>query len=156
MAVALLARRDYSRQQIRDKLLDKGFELNDIEPVLDACESSGFINDARYAELLVRSHISRGHGAIRIRQAIAQKGLSKDCIETALVNCDCDWFELAKDKATKKYGVPRVTEVKGSKARELIAKEKAKRVRFLMGQGFSYDQISYALDSDPNDLDEDD
>ncbi|AVV85806.1 recombinase RecX [Shewanella putrefaciens] len=49
-----------------------------------------------------------------------------------------------------------MTEVKGSKARELIAKEKAKRVRFLMGQGFSYDQISYALDSDPNDLDEDD
>ncbi|AVV85805.1 recombinase RecX regulatory protein RecX [Shewanella putrefaciens] len=87
-------------------MLDKGFELNDIEPVLDACESSGFINDARYAELLVRSHISRGHGAIRIRQAIAQKGLSKDCIEAALVNCDCDWFELAKDKATKNTVFP--------------------------------------------------
>nr|WP_115406103.1 regulatory protein RecX [Shewanella morhuae] len=137
-------------------MLEKGFELNDIEPVLDACESSGFINDNRYAELLVRSHISRGHGAIRIRQAIAQKGLSKDCIEVALANGDCDWFELAKDKAIKKYGIPRVTEVKGSTARDLIAKEKAKRVRFLMGQGFSYDQISYALAVDPNDLDEND
>ncbi|MCL1086168.1 recombination regulator RecX [Shewanella glacialipiscicola] len=125
-----------------------------MEPALDACESSGFINDNRYAELLVRSHISRGHGAIRIRQAIAQKGLSKDCIEAALTNSDCDWFELAKDKAIKKYGIPRVTEVKGSTARDLIAKEKAKRVRFLMGQGFSYDQISYALAVDPNDLDE--
>ncbi|SUI76608.1 Regulatory protein recX [Shewanella morhuae] len=124
--------------------------------MLDACESSGFINDNRYAELLVRSHISRGHGAIRIRQAIAQKGLSKDCIEVALANGDCDWFELAKDKAIKKYGIPRVTEVKGSTARDLIAKEKAKRVRFLMGQGFSYDQISYALAVDPNDLDEND
>ncbi|MGL5048943.1 MAG: regulatory protein RecX [Shewanella sp.] len=153
MAVALLARRDYSRLQIRDKLLEKGFDINDIEPVLDACESSGFINDTRYAELLVRSHISRGHGAIRIRQAIAQKGLSKDDIDAALANCDCDWFALAKDKAIKKYGVPCVTEVKGSTARDLIAKEKAKRVRFLMGQGFSYDQISYALDSEP---DEDD
>lgn len=98
-------------------MLEKGFELNDIEPVLDACESSGFINDNRYAELLVRSHISRGHGAIRIRQAIAQKGLAKDCIEAAITNSNCDWFELAKDKATKKYGIPRVTEVKGSKAR---------------------------------------
>ncbi|MGI2065421.1 regulatory protein RecX [Shewanella sp. MF08487] len=156
MAVALLARRDYSRRQVRDKLLEKGFELIDIEPALDACESSGFINDNRYAELLVRSHISRGHGAIRIRQAIAQKGLSKDCIEAALTNSDCDWFELAKDKAIKKYGIPRVTEVKGSTARDLIAKEKAKRVRFLMGQGFSYDQISYALAVDPNDLDEND
>nr|WP_220732300.1 regulatory protein RecX [Shewanella morhuae] len=137
-------------------MLEKGFELNDIEPVLDACESSGFINDNRYAELLVRSHISRGHGTIRIRQAIAQKGLSKDCIEVAITNSDCDWFELAKNKAIKKYGIPRVTEVKGSTARDLIAKEKAKRVRFLMGQGFSYDQISYALAVDPNDLDEND
>nr|WP_076496506.1 regulatory protein RecX [Shewanella morhuae] len=137
-------------------MLEKGFELNDIEPVLDACESSGFINDNRYAELLVRSHISRGHGTIRIRQAMAQKGLSKDCIEVAITNSDCDWFELAKDKAIKKYGIPRVTEVKGSTARDLIAKEKAKRVRFLMGQGFSYDQISYALAVDPNDLDEND
>lgn len=47
--------------------------------------------------------------------------------------------------------MPKVTEVKGSKEREVIAKEKARRVRFLIGQGFSFDQISYALDWDPAD-----
>ncbi|WP_412085088.1 regulatory protein RecX [Shewanella decolorationis] len=149
MAVALLARRDYSRQEIRSKLLEKGFEVVDIEPVLDDCEASGFINDKRYAELLVRSHITRGHGPIRIRQAIAQKGLSKDCIEAALSANDHDWFELAKAKAIKKYVTPKVTEVKGSQSRELVAKEKAKRVRFLLSQGFNYEQVSYALDYDP-------
>lgn len=119
--------------------------------MLNDCESAGFINDSRYAELLVRSHISRGHGAIRIRQAIAHKGLSKECIETAIVNSGCDWFELAKDKAAKKYANSTVTEVKGAKASELLAKEKAKRVRFLLGQGFSYEQTIYALNYDPND-----
>lgn len=132
-------------------MLEKGFELAEVEAALNDCESAGFINDSRYAELLVRSHISRGHGAIRIRQAVALKGLSKDCIETAIVNSGCDWFELAKDKAIKKYGNLKVTEVKGSKALELLTKEKAKRVRFLLGQGFSYEQVTYALDYDPSD-----
>ncbi|WP_390901235.1 regulatory protein RecX [Shewanella xiamenensis] len=149
MAVALLARRDYSRQEIRTKLLEKGFEVADIDPVLDDCEASGFINDKRYAELLVRSHIARGHGPIRIRQAIAQKGLTKDCIEAALSANEHDWFELAKAKAIKKYTVPNVLEVKGSLSREQIAKEKAKRVRFLLSQGFNYEQVTYALDYDP-------
>lgn len=117
--------------------------------MLDDCEASGFINDKRYAELLVRSHITRGHGPIRIRQAIAQKGLSKDCIEAALSANDHDWFELAKAKAIKKYVTPKVTEIKGSQSRELVAKEKAKRVRFLLSQGFNYEQVSYALDYDP-------
>ncbi|WP_430980746.1 regulatory protein RecX [Shewanella bicestrii] len=134
---------------MRSKLLEKGFEVVDIEPVLDDCEASGFINDTRYAELLVRSHIARGHGSIRIRQAIAQKGLSKDCIEAALSANEHDWFELAKVKAIKKYVTPKVTEVKGSQSRELVAKEKAKRVRFLLSQGFNYEQVSYALDYDP-------
>ncbi len=67
------------------------------------------------------------------------------------MNSGCDWFELAKDKAIKKYGNPKVTEVKGSKALALLTKEKAKRVRFLLGQGFSYEQVTYALDYDPSD-----
>ena len=40
-------------------------------------------------------------------------------------------------------------EVKGSLSREQIAKEKAKRVRFLLSQGFNYEQVTYALDYDP-------
>lgn len=116
---------------------------------MEDCQSAGFINDKRYSELLVRSHIARGHGPIRIRQAIAQRGLTKDCIEAALAASHYDWFELAKAKAIKKYGVPKITEVKGSQSQGLIAKEKAKRVRFLLAQGFSYEQVTYALDCDP-------
>ncbi|MGL4613609.1 MAG: regulatory protein RecX [Shewanella sp.] len=142
-AVALLARRDYSRQQVCQKLLEKGFEQAEIDAVLNECEASGFISDSRYAQLLVRSHISRGHGPIRIRQAIAQKGLAKECIEVALANSGCDWFELAKAKALKKFGA---TCVMSGASHALLAKEKAKRVRFLMGQGFSYEQVIYALD----------
>ena len=119
----------------------KDFDAEVIEQVLDNCEAKGFLDDARYAQLLVRSHIGKLHGAGRIKQALSQKGLSKDCILMALDNCGCDWFELARAKSIKKFGV----------APSQDPKDKAKRIRHLLGQGFSYDQVTYALEYDPLD-----
>lgn len=140
-AVAHLARRDYSRQEIQIKLTQKGFDDAEIQQALDYCESQGFQSDERYAQLLVRSHIAKGHGTMRIMQAMAQKGLDRACIQLAIDNSDCDWFELAKTKAIKKFQTPKTKD----------PKEKAKRIRYLVGQGFSFDQIAYALDYDPYD-----
>jgi regulatory protein len=119
----------------------KDFEPLEVERVLDACEASGFLDDARYAGLLLRSHIAKGHGTVRIRQALAQKGLSKDTISQALDSCDCDWFALARERAIKKYGVKPADD----------AKEKARRIRYLLGQGFSFEQVAHALNADPLD-----
>lgn len=137
IAVGLLARRDYSRHQIKTKLLQKGFELTEIAPVLDRCVDNGYLDDARFAVLLLRSHISKGHGQNRIRQSMTQKGLSKEIIETTLNHSDCDWFELAKSKADKKFANKEVI---------VDPKERARRVRYLLSQGFGYDQVAYALE----------
>nr|WP_323741233.1 regulatory protein RecX [Shewanella sp. XMDDZSB0408] len=136
----MLARRDYSRVEVKNKLIAKDFENMEIEQALDECEAQGFLDDTRYAGLLLRSHISKGHGNMRIKQVMIQKGLHKECIEQAFNSSDCDWFELAKMKAIKKYRTPHTKD----------HKEKAKRVRYLVGQGFSFDQIAYALDYDPD------
>ena len=119
----------------------KDFDIVEVEQVLDYCEVQGYLSDERYAASLVRSHVNKGHGTMRITQALAQKGLSKDYIQEAINQSDCDWFELAKQKAIKKYGDPCTSDLK----------EKAKRVRFLIGQGFSFDQVAYALSYDPYD-----
>ena len=109
--------------------------------MLDSCEAKGFLDDNRYAGMLVRSHILKGHGAGRIRQAMAQKGLSKDVVQHAIDSADCDWFELARQKAQKKFGTTPIED----------NKDKAKRIRYLLGQGFSYDQVAYGLEYDPYD-----
>ena len=139
IAVGLLARRDYSRHQIKTKLIQKGFEVTEIESVLDRCVDSGYLDDQRFAVLLLRSHISKGHGHNRIRQSMAQKGLSKETIETTLNNSDCDWFELAKSKADKKFA---------SSGAIADQKERARRTRYLLGQGFTYEQVAYALEAE--------
>lgn len=141
IAVGLLARRDHSRQEIRQKLLVKQFDQLDIDKALDECEASGYLDDTRYARLLLRSHIAKGHGKSRVQQALIQKGVSKEITSCVLEQSDCDWFELAREKAIKKY---RSSPIENPK-------EKAKRIRFLLGQGFSYDEVAYALDYDPYD-----
>ncbi|RYV02737.1 recombinase RecX [Shewanella sp. OPT22] len=135
VAVSLLAGRDYSRQQIKLKLEAKAFTAEEIETVLNACEQSGYIDDKRFAQSLLRSHIYKGHGPIRIKQAMKMKGLCSEVITETLELSDCDWFELAKEKAEKKYANKPIVDYK----------EKAKRIRFLMGQGFDYEQAGYAL-----------
>ncbi len=141
VAVALLARRDYGREQLKSRLLDKGFELPEVEQTLDGLEAKGFIDDQRFAAALLRSHIAKAHGPGKVRQALMQKGLNKQCIEQVLDASDCDWFALARTRALKKFG--------DSPADDM--KEKARRIRHLMGQGFSYDQVGYALEYDPYD-----
>jgi regulatory protein len=136
IAVGLLARRDYSCYQIKTKLLQKGFELTEIALVLDRCVDHGYLDDARFAVLLLRSHINKGHGQNRIRQSMTQKGLSKEIIETTLNHSDCDWFELAKSKANKKFGETVISD----------AKDRARRCRYLYGQGFTSEQVFYALE----------
>ncbi|QYJ98802.1 recombination regulator RecX [Shewanella alkalitolerans] len=141
VAVGLLARRDYSRYQIKSKLTQKGFLDGEIEAVLGQCESQGYLDDARFAGLLLRSHIAKGHGQNKIRQSMSQKGLTKEIIESSLNQSDCDWFELARQKAAKKYATSGPIQDQ---------KERAKRVRYLLSQGFGFDQVTYALEVDPD------
>lgn len=139
IAVALLARRDHSRQELQIKLRQKAFESLEIEQALDYCESNQYLCDERYAQLLIKSHISKGYGPAKIKQSLYQKGVSKSIVSEVLLQTDCDWFLLAKSRALKKFAGKPIAD----------AKDKAKRIRFLMGQGFSYDQVAFALEYDP-------
>ncbi|WP_323128497.1 regulatory protein RecX [Shewanella cyperi] len=138
-ALTLLARRDHGREELKTKLLAKGHELQEVETVLAECELRGYLDDGRYAGQLIRSHIAKGHGPTRIRQALLQKGLSRESVETALNGCDEDWFALARTKARKKFGLAPIAD----------AKDKARRVRYLLGQGFGFDQVAHGLEFDP-------
>ncbi|WP_394200287.1 regulatory protein RecX [Shewanella waksmanii] len=135
VAVGLLARRDYSRHQIQLKLQQKQYSEQEVDATLAQCEQSGYLDDARFAALLLKSHIAKGHGTNKIRQSMQQKGLSRSLIEQVLLDSECDWFEVAKLKAQKKYG----------EAVPLDHPTRAKRIRYLLGQGFDYEQANYAL-----------
>lgn len=136
-AIYLLSRRDHGRNELAGKLKIKGYPEEDIEQTVTYCDQLGYLNDQRFAEGLVRQHILKCHGALRIRQELKQKQLDSEVIDVALQQQDVDWFELAKSAAEKKFGLITSAE----------PKLRAKQIRFLQYRGFSFDQIQYALQS---------
>lgn len=137
-AIYLLSRRDHGRNELAQKLKIKGYEQADIEQAVEYCDHLGYLDDQRFAQGLVRQHIAKGHGEMRIRQELKQKSLSAEVVDCALAQQSVDWFELARQTAEKKFNLAEVVDQKG----------RAKQIRFLQYRGFSFEQIQYALTSD--------
>lgn len=140
-ALAMLARRDYARRDLHDRLAQRYGAGDDLDQLLDWLEAQRFIDDARYAGMFLRSRLERGHGPMRVRQSMQQEGLSAELIETALAEADVDWFEQARQCSRRRFSGPAPAD----------PRERAKRLRFLQYRGFTADQCFYALDAGSDD-----
>lgn len=138
-AMHWLARRDYSRQEIHRKLQKKFGSALDTAPYLDWLEEHNFLNDARYLEVYLRSALERGHGLMRIRQDLQQRGLDRHQVEAALDALEVDWFAQAVTVRQRRFGaLPARSD----------QKEKARQLRFLQYRGFSAEQCFHALEAE--------
>ena len=71
--------------QLRDGLLERGFEMSVITEVLDRYVEVGLVNDAEFAEMWVRSrHSIRGNARSVLRRELRDKGVPTDEAEAAL------------------------------------------------------------------------
>jgi len=83
-ALKLLEKRDYSRKMLLDKLTEKGASENEAAQVCDWLCDIGAVNDARYAELVVRHYAAKGFGLRRIKEELYRRGIHRDLWEDAL------------------------------------------------------------------------
>ncbi|WP_111656252.1 regulatory protein RecX [Isoalcanivorax indicus] len=135
-ALNMLARREFARAELARRLYRKFGDDAPVEPVLAWLEEMNFLNEARYAGMLVRSHIERGHGLLRIRQTLQQNGIAPALAEQALAEADCDWFALAAETRQRRFGQGAPADIK----------DKARQLRFLQYRGFTGEQCFAALD----------
>ncbi|WP_420554436.1 regulatory protein RecX [Neptuniibacter marinus] len=133
-AIVLLARREYSKGELRKKLLLISGDI-DVESVLNDLELAGYQSDLRFVESFIRMRVSQGHGLMRIRFDLKRKGVDEALIEEVLEASEVDWFELAFELYGRKYAIS---------SKPLDYKERARRVRFMSQRGFSFDEIQYA------------
>ncbi|WP_067867181.1 regulatory protein RecX [Neptuniibacter marinus] len=133
-AIVLLARREYSKGELRKKLLLISGDI-DVESVLNDLELAGYQSDLRFVESFIRMRVSQGHGLMRIRFDLKRKGVDEALIEEVLEASEVDWFELAFELYERKYAIS---------SKPLDYKERARRVRFMSQRGFSFDEIQYA------------
>lgn len=128
-ALACLARRDYSRAELRRKLLGETADIDQLDSTLDALERDGFLSDARFAEHLVAQRAAR----FGVRKIIAElKQHAVDEAQLAVLSAQLRESELARARAVwqKKYGSAPKTPA-----------ERARQMRFLAMRGFEADTL---------------
>jgi regulatory protein len=136
IAVRLLARREHSTLEIRNKLRQRDLDIDEIEQAIAELEQGGWLSDERFAEAYIRMRRQKGYGPIRIAMELNERGVSQALIE-ALLDADSDnWLQSVKQQYLKKYG--------GKPVRDYS--DKAKRMRFLQYRGFATEMIHQVVD----------
>ncbi len=128
-AVSLLAQREYSRQELTDKLTAAQASPEEVEQALAQLEAKGLVDDARVVETLVNRRSGK-LGASRLRQELQAKGVSAELVAETMAGLKGS--ELARAQAVwqKKFGQLAATSA-----------ERNKQARFLASRGFSGDVV---------------
>jgi regulatory protein len=135
-AVALLARRDFSRAELRVRLLrTAGAEADaaEIDRVLDAVQAQGLLSEDRFVEEFIRTREAR-FGPVRLRHELLRRGVAEERIEAAL-----------KQHLRDEYAAAHALWLKRFKSAPPDAREWARQARFLGARGFSHDVIRKVL-----------
>jgi regulatory protein len=142
-ALDALARRDHASEDLRRKLLEKGYDAVVVAPLLEALRAEKLLDDRRYAENFVAYHAARGQGPLRVRAELRRHGLEGALVEECL-DAFPEWIVQLRKARQKKFG---------AKLPSTYA-DKQRQVRFLGYRGFTSAQIRTALGFDI-DLDSD-
>jgi len=130
-AVRILANRDHSKYELKQKLRQRGFTGKDIDAVIAECERFNYINDRRTAQVYISQLKRKCFGKRYIRQALKKKRLSGAAIEKIFSENypGADEYEHAGRLLEKKMK---------TFARETDLKKRSdKTYRFLYSRGFS-------------------
>jgi regulatory protein len=137
-ALTLLARRELSEAQIRQRLSRRGFTSDDIDDTVTRLRRDGSLDDARVAAAIARSQLSlKKRGARRVRREIEAAGISSSLADRAVaeVYADVDAEALLHAAIDRRLGTRSLDDERGM----------ARLYRYLVGQGFEADKAMAAL-----------
>ena len=142
-ALALLAGRDFGRAELARRLERRGYPVDKVAAVVEALTTERLLSEERFLEQFIRQRAGRGHGPVRIRVELRERGIADADIDEALEAAEQDWAAAAREARRRRFGV--------SPPGDYPAR--ARQARFLQYRGFSADQIRAALgpgdDSEP-------
>lgn len=134
-AMHLLEKQDRTRKNLMDKLRESDYPPEAVDAAVAYVESYHYIDDERYARSYVHFH-QEGKSKGRIKQDLMQKGIDRDIIALVLdEEYETSEDDMIRDLLRKKHYDPETAD----------AKERNKMYRFLLGRGFSSNDISRVL-----------
>ena len=135
IAVRYLTRREYSVEELKQKLVQRGADSGIADSVVSVLVDENLVSDQRFTEMYVRMRIRRLFGPLKIRAELRGRGVADYLVDEAIPKDEEAWFGAAKQWAKKTF--------RG----ELDYAARAKIYRSLMNRGFTNEQANVALDS---------
>jgi len=135
----MLARRELSEAQVRERLARKQYDQDAIDQAIMRLREERAIDDGRVAEAIARTETAvRRRGKLRVRMQIERAGISKELARHAVDGV----FDAIDDHALIQAALQ-----KRLHGRETIAddREFQRLYRYLLGQGFESDRVLRAL-----------
>lgn len=139
-AIKLLSYGDKSKWQIRERMLQKGYETDVINKTIEYLEKYDYINDQRFTENFIKTKSKlKKFGPERIRLELSHRGVSKSLIEETLMSTynESDGYDRALELAIRKVESSYKKDDYNGKYRKLGA--------FLQRKGYSYDTVHRVL-----------
>lgn len=134
----LCSRREYCVADVLKKATD-GLEGDRAaaQEVVDVLMTEKYVDDLRYASAFARDKSAiQGWGEVKIRYMLSAKGVPRDIIDKALE-------EIDQDKADSRLEKLLQNKFKSLKDDPQV---RLKLIRFALGRGYSYDEVSKAVD----------
>jgi regulatory protein len=131
----MLARRELSEAQIRQRLARKQHASEDVDAAIARLRDERALDDVRVAEAIARTETSiRRRGKLRVRMQIARAGISNAIARRAID----DVFGALDDDALLEASLN-----KRLRGRTALAddRERQRLYRYLIAQGFESDRV---------------
>lgn len=134
-ALKLLGLRSHSKDELKRKLLKKGYSSEGIEPVIEKLSRMGALDDHAFGMEVIRSRSRRKpSGRLKIIAELRKKGVAETIISELLKEYDS--VALCHRAAEKKLG----------SLREMSEADRKRKLEvFLSNRGFEWQEIQSAL-----------
>jgi regulatory protein len=138
-ALHLLAGRELTAKQLRERLIDREHNREEIDRAIEQLLETRALDDARVAAAYVRTALKiKGRGRLRIQRELQEMGVERSVATEALAEAFGDVDERALIAAAikkKLHAEPKIT----------TQADYARVYQFLMRQGFSSAGVTAAL-----------
>lgn len=165
----LLARREHSRRELDRKLTSRRFTVSAIGCALDSLEAAGYLDEQRFAEMIVRHRRDSAYGPVRIRVELGQHGVPESVVtdavksvsEEAWLTALCGWLTRRREseiESFQKASLKRRSQRRARRALSSIRKPRhssggLSKVEDLKFWDSSEPGVEMTIDPDGSDLD---
>ncbi len=129
-AIGLLARREHSCWELRQKLRLRGYTAAAIDAELARLQQLALLSDERFAQVYAHSRADKGYGPLRIAGELRERGISEALINAVLAELEDTWSERLRTLSARRFA---------QDGRDRTARER--QLRFLRQRGFTVDAI---------------